>query len=164
MPHTKYQISTPSSFKGEKFFRWASFFLCSNLWSPGQAQFWPQGHHMNILGRGPLKDATYEISKLEGLQFGTRRLSKISFFISMWNPRPHNIGLISTPEPWFEVFWLRATGWCYMPNMKALALMVWDKKILKNFLLYLYVKSENPQHRTKFHSRAIIWSILVEHH
>ena len=33
-----------------------------------------------------------------------------------------------------------------MPNMKALALMAWDKKIFKNLLLYLYVKSENPQH------------------
>ena len=34
--------------------------------------------------------------------------------------------------------------------MKALAFMVWDKKIFKNFLLYLYVKSENQQHRTNF--------------
>ena len=49
-----------------------------------------------------------------------------------------------------------------MPNMKALAFMVWDKTIFKNFLLYLYVKSENPRHRTNFYSRAIIWSILVE--
>ena len=51
-----------------------------------------------------------------------------------------------------------------MPNMKALALTVWDKTIFKNFLLYLYLKSENPQHKTKFYSRAIIWSILVEGH
>ena len=43
-----------------------------------------------------------------------------------------------------------------IPNMKALALTVWEKKIFKNFLLYLYVKSENPQHRTNFYSRAII--------
>ena len=35
-------------------------------------------------------------------------------------------------------------------NMKALALTVWDKKIFKNFLLYLYAKSENPQHGTNF--------------
>ena len=34
--------------------------------------------------------------------------------------------------------------------MKALALTVWDKKIFENFLLYLYVKSQNPQHRTNF--------------
>ena len=26
---------------------------------------------------------------------------------------------------------------------------------VENFLLYLYVKPENPQHRTNFHSRAI---------
>ena len=41
-------------------------------------------------------------------------------------------------------------------NMKAVALTVWDKKIFENFLLYLYVKYENPQHRTNFHSRVII--------
>ena len=31
---------------------------------PGPGQFGPQGHHMNNLGRGPLGDATYQISKL----------------------------------------------------------------------------------------------------
>ena len=40
MPHTKYQISTPSSFREEEFWRWASLFLCSNLWPPGWGQFW----------------------------------------------------------------------------------------------------------------------------
>ena len=43
------------------------FLLCSyvsNMWPPGQGPIWPQGHHMNNLGRGPLGDATYEISKL----------------------------------------------------------------------------------------------------
>ena len=99
MPHTKYKISTPSSFREEKFWKWASLFLCSNLWPPGRGQFWPQGHHMNKLGRGPLEDATYQMSKLYRLQFRTRRFSKVSFFISMWNPRPNNIGLISTPGP-----------------------------------------------------------------
>ena len=48
--------------------------------------------------------------------------------------------------------------------MKALALKVWDKKIFEDFLLYLYVKSENPQHRAIFNTRAIIWTILVEGH
>ena len=36
MPHTKYQISTPSSFREEKFWRLASLFLCSNLWPRGE--------------------------------------------------------------------------------------------------------------------------------
>ena len=43
------------------------FLLCSyvsNLWPPGWGPTWPQGHHMNNHGRGPLEDATYEISKL----------------------------------------------------------------------------------------------------
>ena len=43
------------------------FLLCSyvsNLWPLGLGPIWPPGHHMNNLGRGPLGDATYEISKL----------------------------------------------------------------------------------------------------
>ena len=64
MPYIKYQSSRPSSFREEEFCNFLSLFLCSNLWPPGQAQFWPKGHHMNKLGRGPLGDATYQISKL----------------------------------------------------------------------------------------------------
>ena len=48
--------------------------------------------------------------------------------------------------------------------MKALTLTVWDEKIFKNFLLYLYVKSETPQHRANFRARAITWTVLVEGH
>ena len=55
--YTKYQSSRPSSFR-EEFLNFLFLFLCSNLWPPGQAQFWPHGHHMNKLGRGPLGDAT----------------------------------------------------------------------------------------------------------
>ena len=67
----------------------------------GSTILMPGASHMNKLGRGPLEDATYQIS--------------------------------------------------------SSTLIVWDKKIVKNFLLYLYVKSETPQHRTNFHSRAIIF-------
>ena len=62
--HTKYQISTPSSCTEEKIWRWASLFLCSNLWPPDRGQFWPQGHHMNKLGRGHQGDAIHHVSKL----------------------------------------------------------------------------------------------------
>ena len=35
----------------------------------GLGQFGPQDHRMNTLGRGPLEDATYKISKLYDFQF-----------------------------------------------------------------------------------------------
>ena len=35
-----------------------------NMRPPGRGHFWPQGHNMNKLTRGPLGDATYEISRL----------------------------------------------------------------------------------------------------
>ena len=53
MLNTKYQISNPCSFREEEFWSWFSLFLCSNLWPPGRGQFWPHGHHMNKLGKGP---------------------------------------------------------------------------------------------------------------
>ena len=37
--------------------------------SPGRGQFGAQDHRMNNLGRGPLEDASYKISKLYDFQF-----------------------------------------------------------------------------------------------
>ena len=37
------------------------------------AIFWPQVHNLNKLGRGPLGDATYQISRLKALWFQTKR-------------------------------------------------------------------------------------------
>ena len=74
MLYTKNKSSRPSSFREDEFWNFLSLFLCSNMWHPppppppppppGPGQFWPQGHHMNKLGRCLLEDATYQISKL----------------------------------------------------------------------------------------------------
>ena len=56
--------------------------------------------------------------------------------------------------------WTDASQWSITIAHPENVVLRWAK----NFLLYLYVKSENPQHRTNFYSRAIIWSILVEDH
>ena len=42
------------------------FFVYANVKHviPGLAHFWPQGHNLNKLGKGPLGDATYQISRL----------------------------------------------------------------------------------------------------
>ena len=88
-------VSEKKNFKG--------FLLCSNvsnLWQPppnpphGRGQFWPQGHHMNNLGRGPLGDTTYKISKLCTFKFQRRRILKFSFFAPMFwtcDPRGHHM-------------------------------------------------------------------------
>ena len=83
MLYTKYQSSRPFSF-GEEFWNFLSLFLCSNLWPLGQAQFWPQGHHINKFGRSPLGHATYQILKLCTFQFQKRRFLKFSFFVPMF--------------------------------------------------------------------------------
>ena len=47
---------------------------------PGQGQFWSLGHNLNTNGRGPLGDATYQISRLYALWLQMRRSFKV--FIS----------------------------------------------------------------------------------
>ena len=48
-----------------------------------------------------------------------------------------------------------------MPNMKALALTVWDKKIYKDFLLHLFCEIPDPRtfshqgHNLKYFGRGI---------
>ena len=55
------------------------FLLCSyvsNLWpsptptpTPARGQFWPQGHHMNNLGRGSISTRRYYIQNIKALHF-----------------------------------------------------------------------------------------------
>ena len=49
-------------------------------------QFWPQGHYMNNLGRDPLGDARFQISKLCTFLFQRKKISKFSFFVPMFRP------------------------------------------------------------------------------
>ena len=63
MLHTKYQGSRPCGFRQEDFFE-------------GGGHFWPQGYNLNKLGRSPLSDATYQISKLSEKIFSCCSLYK----------------------------------------------------------------------------------------
>ena len=51
--------------------------LCKTCDPPGRGHFWPWGHDLNKLGRGPLGDATYQILKLLALRFQRRRFYNV---------------------------------------------------------------------------------------
>ena len=80
MLNTKYQSSTPSSFREEEFWRMSSSVPWSNLRpppkppSPGCGHFWPQRHHMKNLVEVHKEYAAYQISKFHTFQF-QRRIS-----------------------------------------------------------------------------------------
>ena len=61
--HTKYQGSRPSDFRQEVFMFFPIQAYVKHV-TPGAGHFLPLGHNLNKLGRGPLGDATYLISKL----------------------------------------------------------------------------------------------------
>ena len=64
MLHTKYQGYRPCGFRQEELFMFSLYNSMLNIWPLGAAHFWPQGYNLNKLGRGPLDDATHQISRL----------------------------------------------------------------------------------------------------
>ena len=60
MLHTKFQAPEPSS-SGEEDFE--VYFIFEPKTPLPQGHFEPLGHHSNKLGRGPLGNATYQISR-----------------------------------------------------------------------------------------------------
>ena len=60
---TKYHGSRPCGFR-QDFFQVFPLEAYVKHVTPRVMPFWPQGHYLNKLGRGPLDDATYQISRL----------------------------------------------------------------------------------------------------
>ena len=57
--------------------------LCKIREAPGWGQYWPEGHDLSNLGRGPLDNATCQISKLYVLWFQRRRFLKFFQLVAM---------------------------------------------------------------------------------
>ena len=60
----------------------------------------------------------------------------------------------------FEQMWKKSTRWCYIPNIKALGLVVSEKKSFNFFILKIYF---NPCDLAKQWT-GTIWTILKEGH
>ena len=74
MLHIKYLGSRPCGFRQEDFSCYPYISLCKPV-TPGAGPFLAPGNNLN---RGPLGDATYQISRLLALWFQTRRFLKFS--------------------------------------------------------------------------------------
>ena len=64
MLHTNYQGSRTCGFRQEDFFMFLPILGYVKHVPPRRGHFWPQGHNLYKLARGPQGDATYQISKL----------------------------------------------------------------------------------------------------
>ena len=75
MLHTKYQGSRPYGFRQEDFFQWFPSISICKQFDLGRVHFWPKvqciimQHNLNKLGRGPLGDASYQISSSRPCSF-----------------------------------------------------------------------------------------------
>ena len=64
MLHTKYQGYRPCGFRQEEFFMFLPILVYVKHVTPRAGSFWPKGHNLYKLVRGPQGDATHQISKL----------------------------------------------------------------------------------------------------
>ena len=65
----------------------------------------------------------------------------IYFNVTILTPGP---GPFLTPGGFFQQYMWRTSRCCHIPNMKALVLMVLEKKIFKTFPIYFNVKLLTP--------------------
>ena len=56
----------------EKIFSGLAFVSLCETCDPGEGHFWSKWHNLDKLGRGPLRCATYKISRFYALWFQTR--------------------------------------------------------------------------------------------
>ena len=64
MLHTNYQGFRPYGFRSEDFFMFFTVYTNVKHVTPWAGPFLAPGDNLNKLGRSPLGDATYEVSKL----------------------------------------------------------------------------------------------------
>ena len=68
----------------------------------GGTSFDPKGHHVNKIDKGLQGDATYRKSKHYLFQFQRRRILKLVFFVSMFQPVTPGVGSVLTPKESYE--------------------------------------------------------------
>ena len=96
--------------------------------APWRGYFWPLGNNLNNLGRGPLGEVMYPISKAWAFCFQTRRFLKffpIWVYVKQVTP---GAGPFLTPGYNLNNFGRGPLE--DIPNIKDLGLLVSDKKIL----------------------------------
>ena len=91
---------------------------------------------MNKLGRGPQRDAIYQISNFYAIQFQKRKKLKMGFFVPLFQLVTPGVGPVLTPGASYEQTWKRSSRRCYIPNIKALGLSFSEKK---NFEISFFV-------------------------
>ena len=88
MLQTKYQRPRPCTFQTRRDF--CFFFLYKsmlNVSAPGRDCFWPKGYNLNNLGKGPLGETMYEISKAWAFWFQIRFLKVLYKHVKHVGPR-----------------------------------------------------------------------------
>jgi len=139
MLYTKYESPGPCSFRQEDF--WQLHF--ENLFFDPVTYLCNHQNHLNNFCKGPPKDHSCWVLSSSHQRF--KRRSRLIF--SLYNSM---LSFVKFP---LAVHNLNNFGRrCYMPNMKALGLVVSDKKIFLNCILQTYFLTLWPTNATNWNN------------
>ena len=82
-------------------------------------QFWPQGYHMNKLGRDPQGHATHKISNLYSFQFHWRKKLKFSFSVPVFQIVTPGAKPVLAPGTSYEQIWWMFTRRYYITKHQS---------------------------------------------
>ena len=118
--------------------------------APRRGHFWPKGYNPNNLGRGPLGEAMYQISKTRAFWFQMRFLKVFSIQVYL-----KHVGLRAgpflapgQPLPLLEAMYQISKAWTFCFQTRF--------KIFKVFPYMGLCKTSDTRHGAIFDPRAII--------
>ena len=126
--HTRYESSGPCGFGEERF-----FFLCFSHATTGAGPIWTLGARLaGFIKRTTIHCYTQNMKALGFLVSEKKIFLCFSHCMSM-GANDHGAGSFLTPGAWLAEFIKRTTTHCYTQSMKALFLVVSEKKIFLCF-------------------------------
>ena len=121
--HTKYESSGPCGFGEEDFFMFSHD-------TPGAGPVWTPVARLAGFIKRTTRHCYIQNMKALGLVVSEKKIFFMFFpIVSLWELMTPGAGSFLTPGPWLAGFIKRTTIHCYTQNMKALGLVVSEKKI-----------------------------------
>ena len=127
MLHTKYRNFGSCSFREEDFYMYSHYKTMADDDAPRVGPVWipaPEDHYT-------LLHTKYESSGSCG--FGEEDFFYVFPIVSLWELSTPRVGPFLTPGAWLAGLIKSTTTHCYIQNMKALGLLVSEKKIFFMF-------------------------------
>ena len=130
------------------------FFLYFHHDAPGAGPVWTPGARLAGFMKRTTKHCYTQNMKALGFLVSEKKNFFVFPIVSLWELMTPGAGSFLTPGPWLAGFMKRTIKYCYTQNMKALGLVVSEKKI------FVYIFQKTPPGRGPYGPQGHGWQDL----